>query len=269
MKLNLLSFAKRLRRFGVILSVTVFCMLFLTQCFVKRPSMTTGVVDRVALMGTLVSFQQPVGINVPAGISRSHFKNMSAEINQLMASYVDTLHSSVVANLATQLGCDVVYGNDLQSMSQYADLRESYERADALMCVDEHFPQVYISSGDFNFVVTESNGGDATGFNGMKTLKQDELKQTVANLCSDLNIKYLAYAHFRLSGYKMDLITPNTAVIWYGLSLFNQDGDLIASGVASQQGRIKEGQPEVFQILLDQYLGTSETILLTASRSKK
>jgi hypothetical protein len=220
MKLNPFFIAMRFRRFGVIITIAVLSMLLLTQCFVQRPSMTTGVVDRVALMGTLVSFQQPAGINVPAGISRSQFKNMSAEINQLMASYADTLHKSVATNLATQLGCEVVLGKELQSLSQYGDLRESYERADALTSDDEHFPQVYVSSGDFNFVVTESDGGDATGFGGMKTLKPDELKQTVANLCSDLGIKYLAYAHFRLSGYKMDLITPNTAVMWYGLSLF-------------------------------------------------
>ncbi|HPJ60877.1 MAG TPA: hypothetical protein PLV06_14715 [Bacteroidales bacterium] len=266
MKLNLANVTKRLKRSGVIITVALASMLLQTQCFVQRPAMTTGVVDRVALMGTLVSFQQPTGINVPAGIARSHYKNMSVEINQLMASYADTLHKAVAANLSTQLGCEVVYGTELQSLPQFADLRESYERADALMSVDEHFPQVYISSGDFNFIVTESNGGDATGLNGMKTLKPDEVKQTVMSLCSELNIKYLAYAHFRLSGYKMDLVTPNTAILWYGVNLYNHEGELIASGVAMKEGRIREGQPEVFQSLLDQYLLISETVQLKTAK---
>ena len=63
MKLNVLSVAKRLRRSGAIITVAVAGMLLLTQCFVKRPSMTSGVVDKVALMCTIVNFQQPLGIN--------------------------------------------------------------------------------------------------------------------------------------------------------------------------------------------------------------
>lgn len=265
MNRNVLVVAQRFRRYATVLTVAFIPMLLFTQC-AKRPSMTTGVVDRVALMGTLVSFKLPSGINVPVGISRSQFKNMSAEINQLMANYVDTLHHAVASNLRTQLGCEVIYGKELQSLPVYGEVRESYERADALISVDDHFPQVYISSGDFNFIMTES---DATGIVGMKFLKPDEAKQTVANLCEDLNIKYLAYAHFAISGYKLNLVTPNTAVIWYGLNLYNQDGDMIASSVAMQEGTIKEGQPEVVQMLLDQYLGRAEQLEITVSKIKK
>lgn len=261
--------AKRLRRLATIFTVSLLSMILFTQCFATRPAMTTGVVDRVVLMGTLVDFQQPGGINVPAGISRSQFKNMSAEINELMSSYTDTLHQAVAANLRTQLGCEVLYGKELQSLPQYDQLRDTYERADGMTSDNEHFPEAFVSAGDFNFVITEYNGGDPTGFNGMKTLNQDELKQTVANMCSDLNIKYLAYAHFILSGYKMDLITPNTATIIYSVSLFNQDGDLVAAGSSMQAGKIKEGQPEVFQALLEQYLATAEAIQLKTTKPRK
>lgn len=268
MNRNVQVVAKRLRRYAAVLTVALASMLLFTQC-TKLPSMTTGVVDRVVLMGTVVNFQQPYGINVPAGISRSQFKNMSAEINQLMANYVDTLHHAVAANLRTQLGCEVIYGKELQALPVYAGIRESYERADALMSVDDHFPQVYISSGDFNFAITESNASDVSGFNGMKFLKPDEVKQTVANLCEEFNIKYLAYAHFRLTGYKYNLVSPNTALIYYGLNLYNQYGDLIATSVARQEGVIREGQPEVFQILLDQYLGSSHMIEIKVAKVKK
>ncbi len=269
MKCNLSSVRRRSGRFGVITSVAVLSMLLLTQCFVKRPSMTTGVVDRVALMGTLVNFQQPVGINVPAGISRSQFKNMSAEINELMSSYVDTLHQAVAVNLKTQLGCEVLYGRELQSLPQYAKIRETYERADALTSDDENFPQVFVSSGDFNFLITESNSGDATGFNGMSTLNKDEARQAIMNLCSDLGVKYLAYAHFLLSGYKMNLLTSNSANLTYGLSLYNQDGDLVATSIDIQYQDIKEGHPEIFQFMLDQYLNKSELLVLTTAKTKK
>jgi len=268
MNRNVLLVAKRFSRSATIFTVALFSMLLFTQC-AKRPSMTTGVVDRVVLMGTMVNFQQPLGINIPTGISRSQFKNMSAEINQLMASYVDTLHHAVAANLRTQLGCEVIYGKELQALPVYGEVRESYERADALMSVDEHFPQVYISSGDFNFIITESNASDASGFNGMKTLKPDELKQTVANLCSEMNVKYLATAHFILSGYKMNLVMSNYAEIFYGFDLFNQDGDRIATSFIKPELPIKEGQPEVFQMLLDQFLANSEQLDIKALKVKK
>lgn len=269
MKCNLSSVRKRLEHFGVITSVSVVAMLLLTQCFVKRPAMTTGVVDRVALMGTMINFQQPVGINAPAGIARSQFKNMSAEINELMSSYVDTLHQAIAANLKTQLGCEVLYGKELQSLPQYEKIRENYERADALTSDDEHFPQVFISSGDFNFLITESNSGDATGFNGMSLLRGDEARQAIMNLCSELGVRYLAYAHFQLSGYKMNLFMSNSANMTYGLSLYNQDGDLVATSVDYQYQDIKEGQPEVFQFMLDQFLNKSEQLVLTTAKTKK
>ena len=266
MKLNVLSVAKRLRRSGAIITVAVAGMLLLTQCFVKRPSMTSGVVDKVALMGTIVNFQQPLGINAPIAISRSQFKNMSAEINELMSSYVDTLHHAVVANLASQLGCEVFYGKELQSLPQYDKVRETYERADALTSDDENFPEVFVSSGDFNFIITESNPSDASGFNGMKTLNKEEAGETVRNLCSDLGVKYLAYAHFILSGYKMNLLTSNSAQLIYGLSLYNEAGELVASDADMQFQDIKEGQPEVFQFLLDQFIGKAEIVELKAAR---
>lgn len=269
MNRNVLLVAKRFRCSATIFTISLFSMLLLTQCFAKRPSMTTGVVDRVVLMGTLASFQQQAGVNAPAGIARAQFRGMAPEINEIMSSYVDTLHHAVAANLRTQLGCEVIYGKELQSLPKYGELRESYERADALISVDEHFPEVYISSGDFNFIVTESNPGVVVGFGGMVTLKPDEIKQTVSDICSELNVKYLAYAHFRFTGYKMYLVAPNEAIIYYGLSIYNQDGDLIAASAGREGAAIKDGQPEVFQMLLDQYLAKSEQLEIKASKVKK
>jgi hypothetical protein len=269
MKLNLLSVAKRLRRYGVIFSLAVFSMLFLTQCFVKRPSMTTGVVDRVALMGTLVSFQEQGGIGAAEAICRTQLRNVSTELNELMASYPDTLNHAAAANLRTQLGCEVIYGKELQSLPQYEKIMETYGRPDALTSADEHFPNVYISSGDFNFLVTGSDVNYITIFNGLPMLKGDEARQTISNICSELDVKYLAYAHFVLTGYKMYLITPINAMIYCRVNLYNQDGDLIGIAYKPYESPFSEGQAELFQFMLDQYIDNAESIEFRAQKPKK
>jgi hypothetical protein len=67
----------------------------------------------------------------------------------------------------------------------------------------------------------------------------------------------------------MYLVSPNEAIIYYGLSIYNQDGDLIATSAGREGEAIKDGQPEVFQMLLDQYLAKSEQLEIKASKVKK
>ena len=64
----------------------------------------------------------------------------------------------------------------------------------------------------------------------------------------------------------MNLLTSNSAQLIYGLSLYNEAGELVASAVDMQFQDIKEGQPEVFQFLLDQFIGKAEIVELKAAR---
>jgi hypothetical protein len=230
--------------------------------------MTTGVVDRVALMGTLVSFQEQGGIGAAEVISRTQMRNISAELNELMLTYPDTLNHAAASNLRTQLGCEVIYGKELQAMPQFEKIRDSYERADALTSADEHFPNVYISTGDFNFFVTGSDAGNFTVFNGLSTLKGDEAGQTIKNLCSDLGVKYLALAHFVLHGYKMYLVTPINAYLYCRVNLYDHEGNLIGIAYKYYENNFQEGQADVFQFMLDQYIDNAESIEFTAKKPK-
>lgn len=230
--------------------------------------MTTGMVDRVALVGTLVSFQEQGGIGAVPAICRTQFRNVATELNDLMASYPDTLNQAAAANLRTQLGCEVIYGKELQALPQFEKVSDMYGRPDALTSADNNFPTVYISSGDFNFIVTRSDVSNATIFTGLPTLKGDEARQTIKNLCSELNVKYLAYAHFVLTGYKMYLITPTNAMIYVRINLYNQDGNLIGIAYKPYESPFKEGQADIFQFMLDQYIDNAESIEFRAQKPK-
>jgi hypothetical protein len=270
MKAKKLFFVKRgLNRIKQIAVLTLIIVL-LPQCAVKRPAMTTGIVDKIALMSTTVNFVQQAGISGPAAVARGQFNNRADEINGLMTKYIDSLHQAVAANLRTQLGSEVVYKEQLHALPQFKKLREKYEKAEALIKDDEHFPEVLISSGDFNFIIAETRRSVMNGGTALHVTK-DELKTIIPDICEELGIKHIAVAEFVLTGYKQSVFfAPNTYVI-YTLYLYNQFGDLIATSNNSES-TVKIFESDMagsFSNMINSYLDKSELIELRSVFEKK
>jgi hypothetical protein len=246
-----------------------FIMVLLAQCAVKRPSLSTGVVDKVALIATTVNFQQPYGISGPAGIARSQFRKRADEINSIMSNNVDSLHRAVALNLKTQLGCEVLYGEELHNLTGYNDLRKKFNRADALTKEDEKFPEVVISPGDFNFLIAETKGGVLSGGRTV-LLSPAELKETIKNLCLELNVKHIAVAQFVLTGIRTSLIFPTDTYLNYTLNLYNHNGDCIATSANTERTveLLEIDLSGSFRTMIKSYLNKAELIELKSAFSK-
>jgi hypothetical protein len=247
----------------------IIILAILPQCAVKRPSLSTGIVDKVALIATVVNFQQPTGISGPAGIARSQFRNRADEINVIMSNNVDSLHRAVAMNLKSQLGCEVLYGNELHAISNYNELSKKYNIADALTKEDEKFPEVLISSGDFNFAIAETKGGALNG-GRLIPVAPAELKEKIKTLCEELKVKHIAVAQFVFTGVRTGLILPTDTYLTYALNLYNQYGDCIAvsSNVERTVKLLEIDLTDSFRTMVKSYLDKSELIELKSVFSK-
>jgi hypothetical protein len=261
---------KQSRNVPNLMLILALVLIMLPQCAVKRPSMSTGIVDKVALISTTVNFQQPVGISGPAGIARVQFKNRANEINDLMLHYKDTLHQAVAKNLKTQLGCEVLYGEELHALPKYNELKKKYGNEDVLIKEDENFPEVLISTDDFNFVISETKSGIMFGGAAIP-LKSEELKDVIINLCQELNVKHIAFAQFVLTGFRTGLILPTDVYFSYMFKLYNQEGELIANSINTEKTvKILEiDLTESFREMMRAYLYKSEMIELKSVFDKK
>lgn len=244
--------------------MSVFLVLLITGCAIKKPltNMGNGIVDEVALLSTTVNFVQQTGVNSPAGVSRGQFRKKAAEINMIMSSLVDTLHNAVAQNIKSQLGCKVLYGKELHELSRYQELRKKYELLDRLHKEDADFPEVFISSGDFNFIIDQTKCGVLAG--GMTfNLKPKVIKETLTNLCRDLNVKYIAVPQFNLTGLKLDLVSPTNTYFNYSLTIYNQNGDCIATSTNTEKTDKIFGKNDLtssFRDLIKAYLSKSKSI---------
>lgn len=242
----------------------VLLVILLSGCALKKPltNMGSGTVDEVALLSTTVNFVQQTGINGPAGVSRGQFRKRADEINSIMSSLIDTLHNAVAVNIKTQLGCKVLCGKDLHDLSQFQELRKKYELTDRLHKEDADFPEVFISSGDFNFIIEQTKSGVLSG--GMTfNLKPKVLKETIINLCRDLNVKYIAVPQFILTGFKFDLVSPTNTYFKYNLIIYNQNGDCIATSANTEKTDKLFGKNDLtgsFRDLVKAYLNKSKSI---------
>ncbi len=252
----------------IILSLVLF--LTLPQCAVKKVLMTSGTIDKIALLSTTVNFQQQAGISGPAAVARGQFNNRAEEINTIMSQYVDTLHNAVASNIKNQLGSQVLYGKELHDLPQYSELKKKYEIVDALNKEDDHFPEVLISTGDFNFYISETKSGPMHG-GYVVTLKADELKNTIIDLCKDLNVNYIAVAQFVLTGFKATILAATDTHFIYTLLIYNQDGDIIAQS-GNFESTVKFFKNDLigsFSTMIETYLQKSDLIELVAVKKKK
>lgn len=249
--------------------ILVFLALILTHCASKKFLMSSGTIDKIALISSTVNFSQTAGISGPAGIARSQFRNRAVEINEIMSYYVDSLHSAAALNLTSQLGCEVLFGKELHALPQYNDVRKKYEIEAGLIKEDENFPEVLISSEDFNFAILETKAELLS--QGIRLLEPDDLKATIADLCKDLNVKYIAIAHFTLTGFRTSLIFPTDTYFTYSLGLYNENGDRIA--VASNTEKtVKILEMDIegsFKNMIETFIAKSELIELKAVKIKK
>ncbi len=217
-------------KYCTIVVLPVIFLVSFTACAVKMPAMTAGTIDKFALMSTTVNFVTQTGIGGPAIAARTQFNNRSEEINNLMTYFVDSLHQAVADNLKTQLGCEVLYGNELHAIPGYSVLKKEYERADALNKEDEHFPEVVISSGDFNFFVAETKKGIIAHGGETTPIAPEELQAAIPDICKELGVQYVGVAEFVLSGYKDVIFLAPTTYVIYRFLLYDHFGELIASG---------------------------------------
>jgi hypothetical protein len=255
---------KRNSNYASPIVILLLLVVLLSGCAIKKPlmNMGNGIVDEVALFSTTVNFVQQTGINGPAGISRGQFRKRAYEINSIMSSLVDTLHNAVAYNIKNQLGCKVLYGRELQNVPQYTELRKKYELTDRLHKEDDDFPEVFISSGDFNSLIEQTKCGIPYG--GMTfNLKPKVLKETLMNLCRDLNVKYIAVSQFILTGFKLDLVSPTNTYFNYILIIYNQNGDCIATSTNTEYTDKLFGKNDLtgsFRDLVKAYLNKSYSI---------
>ena len=245
-------------------SIMVLLVFILTGCAIKRPvvNVEKGSVDEIALMSTTFNFILPGGISGPAAIARGQFRNRAEEINKIMSGFIDSLHNAVASNLKVQLGCKVFYGKDLHVLPQYKVVREKYELPDRLHKEDADFREVYISSEDFNFMIDQTRCGVLNGGTDV-WIKPDLLKQTINNICRDLNIKYLALAQFNFTGFKTDIISPTNTYFNYYLRIYNQNGDFIAQSMNSEETSKVLGVNDIngsFMKFIQSYLEKSKSI---------
>lgn len=259
-----LLFMKRDLNYAKPIVILVLLIILLPGCAIKRPlmNMSNGIVDEVALLSTTVNFVQQAGVNGPAGVSRGQFRKKAEEINSIMSSFVDTLHNAVALNIKTQLGCKVLYGKELHNLPRYQELRKKYELTDRLHKEDAEFPEVFISSGDFNSLIEQTKCGIL--FGGMTfNLKPKVLKEMIMNLCRDLNVKYIAVPQFNLTGFKLDLVSPTNTYFNYSLIIYNQNGDCIATSANSEKTDKFFGKNDLtgsFRDLVKGYLNKSKSI---------
>ncbi len=217
---------------------------------------------KFALLSTTVNFVQQTGINGPAGVSRGQFRKRADEINTIMAGYVDSLHNAIALNLKNQLGCKVLYGKELHDLPNYQELRKKYELTDRLHKEDSEFPEVFISSEDFNFIIEQTKSG--VQFGGMAFNSTPKvLKEKITNLCRDLNVKYIAVPQFVLTGFKTDIVSPTNTYFRYNLIIYNQNGDRIATSGDVEKTDMLFGKNDLtgsFSDLVKAYLDKSKSI---------
>jgi hypothetical protein len=258
------------RHHGRLTVISIVLLTLLPQCAVKRPAMTTGIVDKVALLSTTINFTQQAGISGPAAVARGQFNNRADEINSLMSYYIDSLHHAVAGNLRTQLGCEVLYGEELHALPGFNDLKERFERAEALNKEDEHFPEVIISSGDFNFIIADTKSGVMAGGSTV-FLTQDEMKTVIPALCEGLGIQHVAVAEFVLTGFKQSIFFAPDTYVRYTLYLYNHLGELIATSY-NNETTVKIFETDLtnsFRSMIISYLDKSELIGLVSVFEKK
>ena len=244
--------------------ILVLLVVLFSGCAIKKPlmNMGNGIVDEVALLSTTINFAQQTGINGPAGVSRGQFRKKAEEINSIMSRFVDTLHNAVAFNIKTQLGCKVLYGKELHNLPHYQELRNKYELTDRLNKEDADFPEVFISFGDFNSLIEQTKCGIL--FGGMTfNLKPKVLKETLMNLCHDLNVKYIAVPQFNLTGFKQDLFSSTNTYFNYSLIIYNQNGDRIATSANIEKTDKLFGKNDLtgtFRDLIKAYLNKSKSL---------
>jgi hypothetical protein len=250
--------------------ISVVLLTLLPQCAVKRPAMTTGIIDKVALMSTTVNFVKQAGVSGPAAVARGQFNNKAEEINNLMTYFVDSLHQAVARNLRIQLGSEVVYGEELHALPDYSALKERYERVEALHKDDEHFPEVVISQEDFNFFIAETKGGV---MNGGKTISiaPEELQTIIPDICEKLGIQYIGIAEFVLTGFKQAIIFAPDLYFRYYFYLYNNSGELIATSYNNETTVkiIETDMTGSYENMIRSYLSKSELIEFHAVVKKK
>jgi hypothetical protein len=270
MKARNFFFVKQVLNFAKFIVILALITVILQGCSVKKPLMSTGIVNKVALISTTLNCQVPTGIAAYQAIARTQFKNQAAEINAIMSNYVDTLHQAVASNLKTQLGCEVLYGRELHTLPQYSEISKKYELSAALNKEDEKFPEVLISSGDNNFIIEETKSNLYWG-GGTFLLKPVELKATIINLCRELNIDHIAFAQFIFNGYRTDIIFPTNTNFIYYLYLYNKEGDCIATSYnAEKTSKLLENDiPSSLSNMIKTYLNKSEMIGLKSAFDKK
>ncbi len=258
------------RRQGKLAVISFVLLTLLPQCAVKRPAMTTGIIDKVALMSTTVNFVKQGGVSGPAAVARGQFNNRAEEINSLMTYFVDSLHQAVVRNLRTQLGCEVVFGEELHALPNYSALKEQYERVEALHKEDEHFPEVVISQGDFNFSIAETKGGVINGGRAI-SITPEEFQTIIPDICDKLGIQYIAIAEFVLTGIKDFIMFAPDLYVRYNFYLYNHSGELIATSFHNETTIkiIETDMTGSFENMIRAYLSKSEIIEFSPVTKKK
>jgi hypothetical protein len=242
--------------------ILVLCLVVIpfVSCFaqlkVKVPSMITEKIDRIVLIATQLSIQQPVVPLIDAAVLNDKTNSISTEIQALFNDNINNMRDTTASLLVKNLKCKVIYGEELHGTSGFMELKDSSNFKEYLATENEHFPEILTAKDDINpFKFTKGKID--------KYFKDpNNYVCTIVGICKDLNIDYVAVSQTKLLPAPGSMIYSSSISLFTYLYIFDKNGECIASGNNySTISKFKANEIESYREALESYSKTLDPII--------
>jgi hypothetical protein len=230
-------------------SITILGLIIATlfnSCGINKVIFSSKPVDKlekIALISTFIEFST-ASEDTYMPIINERINSVSGELTELLQKNTSIYRDSLGIFLSKNCNCEVLYGESLHSNPGFAKLRDEFNFPDALATNDKYFPFMFLPSDDFNPFKT---------IDAFKTVKPIPSllineKQTIQEICKNLNVNYIIVSYTVLVPYSKNIIVATT------FSLFDKDGDYIAwANKFGDGGKIKAGKIEEFHKVVNSF----------------
>jgi hypothetical protein len=195
--------------------LSLFAIIALSCCGTAQ---NTEKINEIVLISTSLDIKKPVIPLIAASVLNGITNSISNEITGMFKDVIDSMRITVAEVIKNEFKCDVIYGTKLYDMPGFLQLKENYDFKDWLQTGDENFPQIIIANDDINPFKFEKGKFEKYFRNS------ENYKNTIIDICKNLNANYIAVSQTLLFPIPSNLIQPHKLMMSTNFYLFNRDG---------------------------------------------
>jgi hypothetical protein len=245
---TVISMKNRILLFSTLL---LLCSCTAMKVEIPRPFLKSESIKKIALIEVMIGKPvQPILPLLDAAMFNAKMDKISDQVFDAERKKLNNYRETLAFHMKKKFNCEIIYGKELQTLTNFEELKKKVEKKRALNTESNLFPVVLLSDGDFNPFSFE-NGAVNSFF-------REELPATkayVSEICKQLEVDAIAinFSYLDLRGVTSFGISTN-ARLNTDLYIFHKDGRWVGHGKAySQVMKITGREVGEYQIILDEY----------------